>query len=228
MYQTRVRTSSALCRLSRPSRDTKIRSAQCRPSRVEMISAQHIAVLLSSVALRACAQTVTLFGISVSTPQLSQTVVEPASFSISPGGTNAAGGTTYVEVAVITSDIILKPSETFTLVSVPTTITETFVEDASGLTGDVPILPGTTKVPETCGFGTDGRGTCVISVEFANLTFSGDVVPIYTFTELPSGTASQTGAASQTTSSQNGALSHGALAVWNVLAVAAVVLVHAL
>ncbi|KAF8128485.1 hypothetical protein K438DRAFT_2000260 [Mycena galopus ATCC 62051] len=191
-----------------------------------------VPLLLSFAVLHACAQTVTLFGLSASIPpSQTPTIVEPLSIeSIVPVGTNADGATTYVEVIVITSNLAIFPSQTLTVITEPTTITETFVEDASGRTGGVPLLPGTSKLPESCGFGTDGRGTCVISLGIANATatISGDVVPIYTFTEPPSSTASQTGAASQSTSSQNGAMSHCTLAVWNVLAVVAVVLVDAL
>ncbi|KAF7343651.1 hypothetical protein MSAN_01986000 [Mycena sanguinolenta] len=195
-----------------------------------MISALHVVLLLSSAVLHAFAQTtVTLLGLSASiAPSQTPSIVEPTiveSFtveSIVPIGTNTAGETTYVEVLVIDSQVLIFPSQTLTEISAPTTITETFVEDASGRTGGIPIIPGTSKAPESCGFGADGRGTCVISLDVANLTFSGDVVPIYTLTEpSPSSTASQS------TSSHNGAMSHRALAVGNVLAVvAAVVLVH--
>ncbi|KAJ7914456.1 hypothetical protein B0H13DRAFT_2270763 [Mycena leptocephala] len=197
-----------------------------------MIPALRVVLLLSFAVLQVhvCAQTVTLFGLSVSIPpSLSPTIIEQLSVeSIVPVGTNANSATTYVEVIVFTSDLLILPSQTVTVISAPTTITETFVEDASGRTGGIPLLPGASKLPESCGFGADGRGTCVISLGIANATFSGDVVPIYTFTEPPSGTASQTGAASQSTSSHNGAISRAAFAVWNVVTVMAVVLVHAL
>ncbi|KAJ6528531.1 hypothetical protein B0H19DRAFT_1385198 [Mycena capillaripes] len=68
------------------------------------------------------AQTVTLYDLSES-PLPSQTVVYDASFSISAGGTNSNGGTTYVEIIGISSFVEEEPSTTFTVFSAPTTIT---------------------------------------------------------------------------------------------------------
>jgi hypothetical protein len=43
--------------------------------------------------------------------------------SIVPVGTNANSATTYVEVIVFTSDLLILPSQTVTVISAPTTIT---------------------------------------------------------------------------------------------------------
>jgi hypothetical protein len=69
---------------------------------------------------------------------------------------------------------------------------ETLVADASVQT----LLAG--DVVETCGFGADGRGTCVETIthvqtlaastatENLAITFSGSVVPFYTLPAVPS------------------------------------------
>ncbi|KAJ7095026.1 hypothetical protein C8R44DRAFT_989583 [Mycena epipterygia] len=110
----------------------------------------------------ASAQTVTLYALSEGVP--SETIVQDATVSYSVAGTNSNGGTTYVEVVAETSLVDIGPSATFTLFSVPTTYTETLVEDASGFAGSVIVFgPGTRSeiVAETCGFGADGHGACI-------------------------------------------------------------------
>jgi hypothetical protein len=49
-------------------------------------------------------------------------VIEEKSVSISRGGVGADGATTYVEVDVETSLILLAPTETIAVFSVPTTL----------------------------------------------------------------------------------------------------------
>ncbi|KAJ6550168.1 hypothetical protein B0H19DRAFT_1265028 [Mycena capillaripes] len=137
----------------------------------------------------------TLSGVSGDMP--SQAGILQESLSVSAGGTNLNGGTTYVEVDAITSDVIIEPYTTLTVYSAPTTLTETFVEDASGRAGSIPIMftisPSTTATEAfvTCGFGADGRGTCVETILgqsgiFGAFTFSGSVVPFYTLPATPS------------------------------------------
>ncbi|KAJ6533508.1 hypothetical protein B0H19DRAFT_1186096 [Mycena capillaripes] len=150
------------------------------------------AIGLSLILMQTSAQT--LYDISDNVP--SRTIIVQESISVSAGGTNSNGGTTYVEVFVITSEIDIVPDGTFTQVSVPTTFTKTFVEDSSGRAESVPfmlIYPTSTLATEafeTCGFGTDGRGTCVETVSgqsiFGDFTFSGSVVPFYTLPATPS------------------------------------------
>ncbi|KAF7343532.1 hypothetical protein MSAN_01973700 [Mycena sanguinolenta] len=175
-----------------------------------MISPLRILLVLSFSALYASAQTVTLFDISESVP--SQTIVEQQSFTISAGGTNADGGTTYIEVNAITSEVILEGSTTVTVLSEPITVTDTFVADASGFAGTLVVPPGSGVAQETCGFGSDGVGTCVLSVMESGIgigtTVSGSVVPIFTLTapgSQSSGAASQGGSGSQSGVSQSGA-----------------------
>ena len=91
---------------------------------------------------------------------------------------------------------------------------ETFVEDASGMFGSIPFIgpgPPTSDAVETCGFGADGRGTCVFS--FAGpaqsevvLRGSGSVVPFYTLT------------APTPSSSHNSAVLRSPFTAWDVLA----------
>ncbi|KAJ6521655.1 hypothetical protein DFH09DRAFT_1372966 [Mycena vulgaris] len=53
--------------------------------------------------------------------------------SVSVAGINSHGGTTYVDVKVITSEVVIQPQTTITVLSAPTTATFTWVEDASGI-----------------------------------------------------------------------------------------------
>ncbi|KAJ6540422.1 hypothetical protein B0H19DRAFT_1077830 [Mycena capillaripes] len=105
-----------------------------------------------------------------------------ASDSVSVAGTNSHGGTTYVDVEVITSEVVIQPQTTITI-SVPITATFTWVEDASGIQES--FLKGASEtVVETCGFGADGRGTCVetlVSPQTTEVvTFSGNIEPLFT------------------------------------------------
>ncbi|KAF8190665.1 hypothetical protein K438DRAFT_1970963 [Mycena galopus ATCC 62051] len=146
---------------------------------------------LISVALRinqSSAQNVTFYEVSEETlsgsPALSASLA--GGVSISVGGTNSDGGTTYVQVVAETSEVLVGPSTTITLISVPTTKTVTFVENASGLRANLEISgPSTTEtIVQTCGFGSDGRGTCVETITYVTptqvLSYSGNVVPGYT------------------------------------------------
>ncbi|KAF7344666.1 hypothetical protein MVEN_01626800 [Mycena venus] len=146
---------------------------------------------LISVALmlsHSSAQSVTLYDITEDIPSglPSQSVSFARSVSVSVGGTNSEGGTTYVEIIAETSLVVVEPSRTITFLSVPTTATVTFVEDASGFRGSAVIMgENTTQTGgETCGFGSDGRGTCLETLtgpsQTGVFTESGSVVPWYT------------------------------------------------
>ncbi|KAJ6521436.1 hypothetical protein B0H19DRAFT_1272503 [Mycena capillaripes] len=120
-----------------------------------------LTALLCLTAMHTCAQ-VTLYDIT----QLvaSQTIVTPDSVSVSAVGTNSNGETTYVEVVVQTSVLVLEPSTTITALSVPITYTQTFVEDASGWHGTVPFFDSdgspSFDAVESCSFGSDGPVIC--------------------------------------------------------------------
>ncbi|KAF7343626.1 hypothetical protein MSAN_01983200 [Mycena sanguinolenta] len=172
-----------------------------------MTPAFSLLFFLTLPGLYASAQTITLFGVSAPPP--SATFVEEASVTFSAGGTNSAGDTTFVGVIAITSEVVLEPDTTITQISVPTTITETFV---------------TAHLVSSEGCFLDDS------------TATGSVVPIFTLT-APASQATQSGASSQGAPSQTaaqsasptgGATIHRAFTVWNVLAIAAVALVHAL
>ncbi|KAJ7912300.1 hypothetical protein B0H13DRAFT_2327467 [Mycena leptocephala] len=176
-----------------------------------------VTALLSLNLLHTSAQSVTLCGITQSLP--SQTVISPHSISFSAGGTNANGGTTYVEVIAQSSLVDIEPSTTLTLISVPTTFTETLVADASGWRGSVLLFPGSEEAQETCGFGADGRGTCVYSFvgpAETGATISGSVVPVYTL------------AAPAASSSHSSTVLCSALTPWNVLSVVVITLLYSL
>ncbi|KAJ7676662.1 hypothetical protein DFH06DRAFT_1121971 [Mycena polygramma] len=150
-------------------------------------------VLLFLTSIQASAQT--LMGISVDNSP-SQSLVEAESIFISAGGTDPAGGTTYVEVEVVTKYIVMGPSgTTLTALSAPTTYTETFVNDASGR-HNIVSDGSTAYVQQSCGFGANGRGTCIDIIPgpktTQTLTVSGDVVPFYTLGATP--TSSQSSA----------------------------------
>ncbi|KAF7344667.1 hypothetical protein MVEN_01626900 [Mycena venus] len=146
---------------------------------------------LISVALmlrHSSAQSVTLYGVSKDPTGLpSQSFSVAGGVSVSVGGTNSDGGITYIEIIADTSIIIFEESKTITFLSVPTTTTATIIEDASGFRESVEVtgVSGTWETDEhTCGFGSDGRGTCVESLTGPSLTeirtVSGSVVPVYT------------------------------------------------
>ncbi|KAJ6571679.1 hypothetical protein B0H19DRAFT_1130672 [Mycena capillaripes] len=149
-----------------------------------MPTLRSVLTVLSLAAINVSAQT--LYDVSVNIP--SATLIREQSLSISVGGTNANGATTYIEVIALAAEIQEAPSTTFTVISVPTTIphTQTLVADASGET----IFNG--DAVETCGFGADGRGTCVegisVPMDTQSVVFSGSVVPFYTLPATPSAT----------------------------------------
>ncbi|KAJ6533501.1 hypothetical protein B0H19DRAFT_1272154 [Mycena capillaripes] len=140
-----------------------------------MMKSTFLSIVALSLNLMQSTSAQTLYGLSEHVP--SQTVILQVSISVSAGGTNS-------------NDIV--PDAIFTQVSVPTTFTETFVQDASGVFESVQFIPvspaSPTLVPETCRFGADGRGTCVETVPVESggnmvsvaVTHSGSVVPFYT------------------------------------------------
>ncbi|KAK7030211.1 hypothetical protein R3P38DRAFT_2933685 [Favolaschia claudopus] len=149
------------------------------------------AFLLGATLTRASPQIATLKGLTQE--QLSETTINLGHTEISAIGTDAQGGTTYVEVAEYTSLIAILPSLTLTVLSTPTAFTETFVEDASHFSGAIAFFPGGMR-PQTaieeCNFGADSLGTCALRIgdatgpngESAVVTESGTVVPITTLT----------------------------------------------
>ncbi|KAF7354433.1 hypothetical protein MVEN_01132300 [Mycena venus] len=173
------------------------------------------------------AQTVTLFGLPTpSVPGLSTLVVDH-SFTISAIGTNSNGGTTYAEVDIFANSVVVDGSDTTTFLA-SITFTDTFVEGASGATD----FASSGVAVETCGFGADGRGTCVFDLPVPGQTQSstlstesGSVIPFYTLTAptpSPSGPSHSSTAPtpSPSGSSHSGAVLHSPFAVWNALAVA--------
>ncbi|KAJ7337678.1 hypothetical protein DFH08DRAFT_1082821 [Mycena albidolilacea] len=158
------------------------------------------------------AQSVTLYAVSQDVASEANQVSIAASNSVSVAGTDSHGGTTYVDVEVVTSEVLINPYTTITVLSVPTTATFTWVEDASGKQESFLRSVGTEV--KTCGFGTDGHGTCVETLAApqttATFTFSGNVVPLFTLV-----------AATPSPSKQNAAL-RTAYMGWNVLSVAVV------
>ncbi|KAJ7608499.1 hypothetical protein DFH06DRAFT_1377182 [Mycena polygramma] len=130
-----------------------------------------IALLVATFALTSAQ---TLYRVSENVP--SQTVVGEIDLSLSAGGTNADGATTYIAVVAASSLLQLKPSTTVNLI--PPGAPTTWSADASGETRMVG------DVVESCGLGADGRGTCVERVaapsRTVTFTVSGSVVPFYT------------------------------------------------
>ncbi|KAJ7484492.1 hypothetical protein FB451DRAFT_1363991 [Mycena latifolia] len=122
---------------------------------------------------------------AVSQPEIipSQTVVESASLTYSAIGVGADGATTYLEKDVESFLALVYPSTTQILLSTPTTVTVTFVQDASGQR--FTASEGTVVQFRTCGFGADEQGTCVDKFAFGTATktqtYSGPVEPFYTF-----------------------------------------------
>ncbi|KAJ7101697.1 hypothetical protein C8R44DRAFT_809187, partial [Mycena epipterygia] len=153
------------------------------------------------------------------------TPVVQESVSISAAGVGADGGTTYVEVDVESLIIDTRfPSTTVTLLSVPATVTGTFIVDASdyeySYTTFFPIGPQSSSITfaEKCAFGTGtaGMGTCVEQGFGAPTTYSGRVVPFFTLT-----------AATPTpTTSANGAAPYHVFARWSVVWIVLGILFH--
>ncbi|KAJ7311563.1 hypothetical protein DFH08DRAFT_897985 [Mycena albidolilacea] len=151
-----------------------------------MIKSVHniFATVLLLLALRVSAGPVTLYGLSGSSGPTS--ILAAESISISALGVGTDGWTTYVEEAVFTSEVMVAPSTTITLISTPTTATLTFEENASGYRESVPLTEVGATLYESCGFGGNGQGTCVLhqliqsTQEAAFGTITGSVVPFYT------------------------------------------------
>lgn len=129
----------------------------------------------------------TLFGVA-QPHSSSETIVTVGSASIDIAGVAQSGQTTFVEVDTVTSLLFVESFKTVTAISVPTTYTrsssalrrsdpyvhsqhiqlpETSVADASGFHATILFVGtggGTVDEVETCGFGEDGRGTCVVKL----------------------------------------------------------------
>ncbi|KAJ7120266.1 hypothetical protein C8R44DRAFT_921389 [Mycena epipterygia] len=173
--------------------------------------------------------------VSTPAPTGSDVVIQANSFSISAAGVGADGATTYVEVEVESSHLQVEPSRTITFLSVPTTFTNTFIADASGvrLSYATPVpfqLSSLTRtVAETCSFGANGLGTCVLDNALAGSatasTFSGSVVPLYT---LAAATTAPTTTQPSSSTSPNGAAPHHVFAHWNVVWMVLGILFHIL
>ncbi|KAJ7120259.1 hypothetical protein C8R44DRAFT_787850 [Mycena epipterygia] len=181
------------------------------------------AVLLLSTSVHVSAQT--LYDVSQSLAPTGPTAILAVPFSISPVGVGADGGTTYVEIDVESALLDVEPSATLTLLSVPTTLTNTYVVDASGLRFSYAMsefLGSSVTLAETCSFGANGLGTCVLDGPVGGSatasTFSGSVVPFYTLaaaTPAPTTGPSNTTGPSSTPTSQNGAAPHQFFARWS-------------
>ncbi|KAJ7342896.1 hypothetical protein DFH08DRAFT_938227 [Mycena albidolilacea] len=142
---------------------------------------------LSVIFTESSAQAVTLYGLSPSGADIS-IVVNQGQTIISAAGVNSQGGTTYVEVVEETSLIQgVGPSSITTLFSVPTTFTETFVEDASHVFGTTVLVQpgvGTITASETCAFGVDGLGTCGFSGHGIHFSVVDNILPFTTLAAL--------------------------------------------
>ncbi|KAJ7340775.1 hypothetical protein DFH08DRAFT_245109 [Mycena albidolilacea] len=147
-----------------------------------------VAILGLSLLQKVSAQT--LYFVSDDDP--SKSIVRAESLAVSEAGANLAGATTYIVVDAVSSVVVVEPSTTIIEVAHPTTYTATYVGDASradirwGSSGSAP------GVVETCGFGTNGLGTCAETLpidafpkETVVVAFTGSVVP-YTLKSTPS------------------------------------------
>ncbi|KAJ7762887.1 hypothetical protein B0H16DRAFT_1528067 [Mycena metata] len=127
----------------------------------------------------------TLYTVSVANPNFTQILEETVSvFAV---GVGADGWTTYTESGSASLLVLEGPSTTTTFANAsdPVMVVGEFEENASGFRfSDLGVV-------ETCGFGSDGRGTCVEKLPGASSTqtdiFPGSVVPFYTIaaTEAP-------------------------------------------
>ncbi|KAJ7827385.1 hypothetical protein B0H13DRAFT_309994 [Mycena leptocephala] len=138
-------------------------------------------VFLSAIAHGSLAQT--LYGFSFA----GEPILHPSdlpiptfegSASFSAAGVGDDGWTTYVGTRVISAEVL---GSSTTVFSAPITVKGTIVAGASGFRESVPPLN-----VETCTFGADGRGACVVAGSVAGSsteteTFSGVAVPFYTF-----------------------------------------------
>ncbi|KAJ7617759.1 hypothetical protein FB45DRAFT_214469 [Roridomyces roridus] len=81
---------------------------------------------------------------------------------IIPGAANFNDATTYVLIDAVSSVVVVEPSTTIVEVAFPTTFTATYVGDASGATIEwgADESHSALGAVETCGFGTNGIGTC--------------------------------------------------------------------
>ncbi|KAF8875150.1 hypothetical protein BD779DRAFT_1790265 [Infundibulicybe gibba] len=143
-------------------------------------------VILSTVLgfIIAAAADVTLYNVVGPTP-----IIEYISATYSAVGVDAGGSTTYVGTGVETLALQPQGTTTKTLLSTPTTFTDTIIVDKSGYHLSDPGLP-----PLSCMFLAGGKGSCVGVVVPLNseiLSWSGftasDVLPpTSTYTETGS------------------------------------------
>ncbi|KAK7044878.1 hypothetical protein R3P38DRAFT_2881396 [Favolaschia claudopus] len=112
------------------------------------------------------------------------TVLVSQTDSISALGVGADGMTTYLRVGAETLAVEISGTVTKTLLAAPIPYTETFLEDASKFV----MGASDSGLSETCTFGADNQGACVVQFVSAGpsgtstltSTYSGPVVPWYT------------------------------------------------
>ncbi|KAJ7097400.1 hypothetical protein C8R44DRAFT_812203 [Mycena epipterygia] len=138
------------------------------------------AALLLSTSIHVHAQT--LYKVSVKPPTSATLAVIAESISIFADGVDADGATTYVEVGVESSFLVVAPTTTFTILSTPITFTETFAAGASVFRVSGAVPGG--SLFETCTFSANTAGTCVEerpnATSIRTETFSGTAIPFYT------------------------------------------------
>ncbi|KAJ6549854.1 hypothetical protein B0H19DRAFT_1264753 [Mycena capillaripes] len=122
----------------------------------------------------------TLYTLSGANPSF--TLIVEGTTSLSAVGVGSDGWTTYTQSGTVSLQVEEGPSTTITDInpSAPAMLVGEFEENASG------FRISTNGAAETCAFGADGRGTCVNrwiqgSSTIVDTTFSGSVVPWYTF-----------------------------------------------
>ncbi|KAF8205199.1 hypothetical protein K438DRAFT_1964286 [Mycena galopus ATCC 62051] len=148
-----------------------------------------VAAVFVLLVVHVSAGPVTLYELS-GTPG-SSTIIGDESITISAAGVGADGWTTYIEEEFITSEVLEAPSTTRTLVTAPITLFVTFEENASGARAVLPATDIGVTLVQSCGYGNDGRATCVAhedirSTEVDFQTVTGSVVPFYTIISSPS------------------------------------------
>ncbi|KAJ7480840.1 hypothetical protein FB451DRAFT_1365211 [Mycena latifolia] len=103
--------------------------------------------------------------------------------TFSAAGVGDDGWTTYLGFGVVSAEVFSQPSgsASTTVFSPPFTVSATVIAGASG------FRHSAGRGIETCTFGADGRGACVVlgpsvagGATFMTKTFSGTAVPFYT------------------------------------------------
>ncbi|CAK5267973.1 unnamed protein product [Mycena citricolor] len=141
-------------------------------------------VSLASLLLLTSASAQTLYGISAAPTQtqgIDYFTISTKLIDISVGGTDAQGGTTYIEVEGADKQVVTVQGIVGTLPA--TTTTQTFVEGPSGLAATVKVgqaLGG--EIDESCTWSPDhtGTGECVLKNSQATVTLVGAVAPLAT------------------------------------------------